>query len=523
MASEVIILSSDDEDDSWIVGKHQKRSKVAYEDADISVLEKFPSTETECISNHGSLADGKRSPGKGDSPQDDDCCILDQDPENSTVVPDFQANDADDIVVVGERGPCHCYVCDVLAPCLHWGLGMLSSDHCHAFDKDDKWRKLRTQVRSHSAKVSICSVPSDQDHLNHHHLLCAAQPPPRVFQTAGYKDSMYSVESTAVLHPFEQGTPNMNDLSAGWLPYLPSSWNNMQRNGPNVIRPSAERYAQSTGNCQSVPNRTSCRRRGFSEHRGLVANNVRETVTLQQRNHHLLVNSNGIVLGESNPTLQRGSCPPTHAASSAHCYHNRRAVYSAVPHNYIEDHGRPTWRVSGRPPISSSLPYDHFKDLERPTRRAAGRPSICLPDFSKDLALLQSYLMEGVSEQPRRQFTPPRSVVVDSGCAQLAGTSPRAESRERDLLYNPFQPSVMPATDDVGPRRVSSQPDNRQTNIQLSKDAGGVAIEVPGNQNNTEQGLSKENGNDGSSILDQILAGFDDDFWTAIETTASGF
>ncbi|KAL0419698.1 UNVERIFIED_CONTAM: hypothetical protein Sradi_1383300 [Sesamum radiatum] len=42
---------------------------------------------------------------------------------------------------------CHCYVCDVRAPCSHWGTGFSSIDHCHASDKDDFWRAERKRIR----------------------------------------------------------------------------------------------------------------------------------------------------------------------------------------------------------------------------------------------------------------------------------------------------------------------------------------------------------------------------------------
>ncbi|KAG8389139.1 hypothetical protein BUALT_Bualt02G0198100 [Buddleja alternifolia] len=38
---------------------------------------------------------------------------------------------------------CHCYVCDSLAPCSHWGTGASSVDHCHASDKEEHWRSER--------------------------------------------------------------------------------------------------------------------------------------------------------------------------------------------------------------------------------------------------------------------------------------------------------------------------------------------------------------------------------------------
>uniref|UniRef100_A0A0A8ZF76 Uncharacterized protein n=1 Tax=Arundo donax TaxID=35708 RepID=A0A0A8ZF76_ARUDO len=70
---------------------------------------------------------------------------------------------------------CHCYVCDSPAPCALWGKGTVLSDHCHATDKDAKWKKLRqlskrksqpkpkrrnVQNFSHSSSTQPSSQPS---------------------------------------------------------------------------------------------------------------------------------------------------------------------------------------------------------------------------------------------------------------------------------------------------------------------------------------------------------------------------
>lgn len=121
---------------------------------------------------------------------DDDCCILDHDPEKSVPALDSQSNDAEDLVLIGASGPvacrdypharyvcakfpfestphesfceqCHCYVCDVLAPCSLWGQGKQSSDHCHAFDKEERWKILRNLKKPLSlpAATAISSPP----------------------------------------------------------------------------------------------------------------------------------------------------------------------------------------------------------------------------------------------------------------------------------------------------------------------------------------------------------------------------
>lgn len=59
---------------------------------------------------------------------------------------------------------CHCYVCDSLAPCLNWGTGLSSIDHCHATDKLETWRtqrksfKLGKNAKLATPKVSAASL-----------------------------------------------------------------------------------------------------------------------------------------------------------------------------------------------------------------------------------------------------------------------------------------------------------------------------------------------------------------------------
>ncbi|KAL1546638.1 hypothetical protein AAHA92_23209 [Salvia divinorum] len=116
---------------------------------------------------------------------DDDCMILDGDPDNPVVVVNNKADgdDSDDLEIVGEKGEvacrdfphprhlcakyhfasnrhevhcgqCHCYVCDVLAPCLHWGTGFNSADHCHASDKEQFWKSERKRVKKSDKPVA---------------------------------------------------------------------------------------------------------------------------------------------------------------------------------------------------------------------------------------------------------------------------------------------------------------------------------------------------------------------------------
>ncbi|GLJ29901.1 hypothetical protein SUGI_0591070 [Cryptomeria japonica] len=103
---------------------------------------------------------------------DDDCIILDSDPDKRDFGLNVQLNGSPkDLLVVAERGQvacrdypharhlcmkfhfkstshhkhcelCYCYVCDVPAPCSDWN-NLRDSSHCHASDKDDLWKMRR--------------------------------------------------------------------------------------------------------------------------------------------------------------------------------------------------------------------------------------------------------------------------------------------------------------------------------------------------------------------------------------------
>jgi hypothetical protein len=42
---------------------------------------------------------------------------------------------------------CHCYVCESLAPCLHWSTEISSIGHCHATDKEEFWKIQRKSFK----------------------------------------------------------------------------------------------------------------------------------------------------------------------------------------------------------------------------------------------------------------------------------------------------------------------------------------------------------------------------------------
>ncbi|KAF2292671.1 hypothetical protein GH714_026586 [Hevea brasiliensis] len=120
---------------------------------------------------------------------DDDCVVLDGDPDKPVDVVDDAASDGDDVLVVGQKGQiacrdyphprhlcakfpfgstpherhcdlCHCYVCDSIAPCAHWGTGVSIVDHCHATDKQEIWKSQRQSFRlGKNASVLVSKFP----------------------------------------------------------------------------------------------------------------------------------------------------------------------------------------------------------------------------------------------------------------------------------------------------------------------------------------------------------------------------
>ena len=49
---------------------------------------------------------------------------------------------------------CHCFVCDAPAPCNSWGKGISLNDHCHATDKESRWKLLRQAFKCKSLPAS---------------------------------------------------------------------------------------------------------------------------------------------------------------------------------------------------------------------------------------------------------------------------------------------------------------------------------------------------------------------------------
>ncbi|XWS76170.1 hypothetical protein CRYUN_Cryun01aG0153500 [Craigia yunnanensis] len=107
---------------------------------------------------------------------DDDCVVLEGDPDKALSNVNDPQEDSDELLIVGQKGQiacrdfphprhdcakfpfsstsheqhcelCHCFVCDMRAPCCYWGSGISNTDHCHATNKEEMWKTLRKNSR----------------------------------------------------------------------------------------------------------------------------------------------------------------------------------------------------------------------------------------------------------------------------------------------------------------------------------------------------------------------------------------
>ncbi|KAK2455209.1 GATA zinc finger domain-containing protein [Trifolium repens] len=177
---EVLEISSDEEeglkeetkssDLDWIQELLFNSDDESDADSDVVIIHENKPPELKSKSS-------KDADDDDDDDDDDDCVVLEGDPENGvTSVDEEDSTGSDELVVVGEKGQvacrdypharhlcakfpfsstphemhcgqCHCFVCDSLAPCIKWGTGISSSDHCHAHDKTEVWKLQRKDFK----------------------------------------------------------------------------------------------------------------------------------------------------------------------------------------------------------------------------------------------------------------------------------------------------------------------------------------------------------------------------------------
>ncbi|CAN0861278.1 RPM1 interacting protein 13 [Linum grandiflorum] len=175
-------LSGGDDDHNWLSEILQKVDRETDDSDDVVVIGEYNPSKPKLPTS--------RSSELLKNFEDDDCVILDGDPDKPAGDTEEAADDEDDVLVVGETGQvacrdyphsrhlclkfqfsttlhtehcslCHCYVCDSLAPCAYWGTGLSSTDHCHATDKQQSWKTMRESLRrDKDGSVTVSKAPS---------------------------------------------------------------------------------------------------------------------------------------------------------------------------------------------------------------------------------------------------------------------------------------------------------------------------------------------------------------------------
>ncbi|CAH8361177.1 unnamed protein product [Eruca vesicaria subsp. sativa] len=229
---------------------------------------------------------------------DDDCVILDGDPDKKTTktsaIDDDDGyklskdddDDDDEVLVVGQKGEiacrdfphprhscakysfdstshekycdmCHCYVCDIPAPCSYWCIDAGSIDHCHANDKEKIWRNQREYFRTGIMPTQPSAKPPQASATRQ---ISPSPPIPNIIRLSqntlpgkmGEIRPCSSSSSTRV-------TANLSDLrarhrmwqSASGLHSLTSTRNNVIRKGNNLrsrVASSGTRNSAANGN-----------------------------------------------------------------------------------------------------------------------------------------------------------------------------------------------------------------------------------------------------------------------------------
>ncbi|XVE72845.1 hypothetical protein DITRI_Ditri11bG0070900 [Diplodiscus trichospermus] len=120
---------------------------------------------------------------------DDDCVVLEGDPDKPLSNVNDPQEDSEELLIVGQKGEiacrdfahprhdcakfpfsstshelhcelCHCFVCDMQAPCRYWGSGISTADHCHATNKVEMWNTLRKSFRlGRNVPVPVVKAP----------------------------------------------------------------------------------------------------------------------------------------------------------------------------------------------------------------------------------------------------------------------------------------------------------------------------------------------------------------------------
>ncbi|TQD87464.1 hypothetical protein C1H46_026976 [Malus baccata] len=173
---------------------------------------------------------------------DDDCVVLDGDPDKPVSVVEDSGSGSDELLVVGETGQvacrdyphprhlcakfpfkttrhethcdlCHCYVCESLAPCVHWSTGGSNFNHCHATDKEETWRIQRKKFKT--PKIAPLPALNNLSPTKH-----SPVPPHNIIQLAPNSISQNQLSRPATIHHCTSAGRTMPSIRSHQSEYL---------------------------------------------------------------------------------------------------------------------------------------------------------------------------------------------------------------------------------------------------------------------------------------------------------------
>ncbi|KAL2900336.1 hypothetical protein RDABS01_025418 [Bienertia sinuspersici] len=256
--------------------------------------------------------------------------------------------DSDDLLIVGEKGQCHCYVCDSLAPCPLWSSGIPSIDHCHATDKEECWKLERK--RSRQLKNPISPMPITKPNSGSlppcHHRPPQLSTGPKQFSrptlTSGKSEVKYAVASTRFqphlisrqhLRSCNGNTQVQGNRGASLAPRLISSRPMFKKSGSSISRPVvSNRPSYHALNNVSV----TCLQLPDQQFSGNLTENNSKNSTVSS----LQLNLNGSICPPNSSCISPGALPsqlqpcPHSPTSQLHGYGHSVAVASNSPYEY---------------------------------------------------------------------------------------------------------------------------------------------------------------------------------------------
>lgn len=341
---------------------------------------------------------------------DDDCVVLENDPDEPAEVrndnPSKGDDDSDDIVVVSEKGQvacrdyphprhlcikfpfsttpnqshcnqCYCYVCDSLAPCVYWGNGSASTDHCHATDKDEFWTLERKNAKSVSKGVQpLSQLPP----VELHRTAPALVQPQNHIPRAGFSHVHHTADNFQAPNIINQDRSHILASRNKLHQDLVYSQAMLRRSQQNLVNSQAMLRRHQNLNIGNRVNRPAFKRTGSvgvattanqnlnGSYRGGYVNSIR------QQHYH----NNGMLSG---PDKYLGSLEPSSVNTSVPYPPQHHQPLPPQPH--FSNPSNPNFQYHANSNLSSENPLYQQPHLVPPScirpQLAFGQPSYTMP------------------------------------------------------------------------------------------------------------------------------------------------